>query len=146
MESRIRSVPETSSVRRVPALIGAWVTLSVVYTIAGFSFGHLFANEGSASDPLVLPIVGFAISNALLVLFFSWVADQMGHAVKAALTVAISQLLLVNVDYVLGGSRGITAGIVSSIVLLVAWGSVGVVYQTLLMRGSSGAADAQPII
>jgi hypothetical protein len=108
----------------VPALIGAWVTLSVVYTIAGFSFGHLFANEGSASDPLVLPIVGFAISNALLVLFFSWVADQMGHAVKAALT----------------------AGIVSSIVLLVAWGSVGVVYQTLLMRGSSGAADAQPII
>jgi hypothetical protein len=70
----------------------------------------------------------------------------MGHAVKAALTVAISQLLLVNVDYVLGGSRGITAGIVSSIVLLVAWGSVGVVYQTLLMRGSSGAADAQPII
>ncbi len=71
--------------RKIPALIGAWLTLSVVYMIAGFSFGHLFANEAPTSEPLVLPIVGFAISNVLLVLFFSWVAEQMGHPVKAAL-------------------------------------------------------------
>ncbi len=128
--------------RKIPALIGAWLTLSIVYMIAGFSFGHLFANEAPTSEPLVLPIVGFAISNVLLVLFFSWVAEQMGHPVKAALTVAISQLLLVNVDYVLGGSRGVRAGAVSSIVLVVAWSLVGVVYQTLLRRSGSGAADA----
>ena len=83
------------------------MTLSVVYMIAGFSFGHMFAAEAPNREPLVLPIVGFAISNGLYGLFFSWVAEQMGHPVKAALTVAISQLLLVDVDYVLSGDRGV---------------------------------------
>lgn len=119
---------------KIAALAAAWVCLSVVYMMGFIFFGHLYAGEAGAGRPLVPFFVGFAISNALLILFFSWVAEQMDHAVKAGLTVAVSQLLLVNVTYVLGGSRTVVAGISSSLVLLVAWLLVALVYQTLLAR------------
>lgn len=120
--------------RKIAALVGAWVTLSVVYMIGFMLFGHLFAAEAGGGRPLVPFFVGFAISNALLVLFFSWVAKQMDHAMKAALTVAIPQLLLMNVTYVLYGNRTVVAGLASSLVLLVAWPLVAVVYRTLSGR------------
>lgn len=129
--------------RRIAALMGGWLTLSVVYMTAFSLFGHLFASEAGAGTPLVPFIVGFAFSNALLVLFYSWVATQMGHAIKAALAVAVPQLLLVNVSYVLSGSRTVIAGVVSSIVLLVAWPLVGVVYQSILGRPGAATAGAR---
>ena len=58
--------------------------------------------------------LGFVVSMVLLVLFFDWVSRQMGHPMKAALTVAISQMLLVDVDYVLSGKRGLAAGAASA--------------------------------
>lgn len=130
-------------IRRLPALIGAFLTLSVIYMIAGFVFldgAHIF--DASSTGPLVLPVIGFAISNGLYVLFYSWVVEQVGQPVKAALIVAISQLLLVDVDYVLGGQRSVVGGIVSALVLLVAWTMVGLVYEVLSTRGKGGAADA----
>lgn len=127
--------------RRIAALMGAWVCLSGLYIIGFLLFGPLFANEVGASSPLVPFFVGFVISNALLILFFAWVAEQMGHAIKAGLTVAVSQLLLVNVNYVLTGSRTFIAGAASSIVLLVAWPVVGLVYKTILGRQVPGGLD-----
>lgn len=121
--------------RRVAALAGAWVCLSIAYMLGFVLTGHLYAGEAAGGRPLVPFFVGFAISNALLVLFFSWVSEQMDSALKAGLTLAISQLLLVNVTYVLSGSRTVVAGIASSLVLLVSWPLVAVVYQTLLGRG-----------
>ena len=118
--------------RKIAALSGAWLCLSVVYFIGLTFFGHLYAAEARGSQPLVPGLVGFAISNALLVLFFSWLADQLGHAFKAGLAVAIPQMLLVNVNYVLSGARTVTAGVLSTVVLFVAWPLVAVVYQTIL--------------
>ena len=121
--------------RRILALFGAWVCLSVVY-LAGFTlFGHLFAAEAPVAPPLLPFFAAFALSNALLVLFFAWVSAQMDHPLKAGITVAVSQLLLVNVFYVLTGGRTVVAGLASSVVLLVTWLLVAVVYQSLLGRG-----------
>lgn len=122
--------------RKVTALAGAWVCLSAAYMLGFILTGHLYAGEAEGGRPLVPFFLGFAISNALLVLFFSWVSEQMDSALKAGLTVAISQLLLVNVTYVLSGSRTVVAGIASSSVLLVSWSLVAVVYQTLSGRRS----------
>ena len=118
--------------RRIFALVGAWVCLSVVYMAGFMLFGHLFSGEALVAEPLLPFLVGFALSNALLVLFYAWVAEQMNHPLKAAVTVAVSQLLLVNVSYVLTGSRTVVAGVASSVVLLVAWPLVAVVYQSHL--------------
>ena len=126
--------------RRIAALLGAWLCLSAVY-MAGFTlFGHLFAPEAGDGRPLVPFFVAFAISNALLILFFAWVAEQMDHALKAALTVAVSQLLLQNVAYVLYGNRTVAAGLASSLVLLVAWSLVAVVYRALSGRREPATA------
>ena len=125
------------------ALTGAFVTLSSVYMIAAFVFlegSEIFG--ASEEGPLVVPVVGFAISNVLLVLFYSWVARQMDHAVKAALAIAISQALLVNVSYVLDGNRTVLGGLVSTVVLLVAWTLVGLVYGRLSRRVEMDAAQA----
>lgn len=118
--------------RRILALIGAWVCLSIVYMAGFMLFGPLFADEALVAPPLVPFFFGFALSNTLFVLFFAWVSEQMDHVLKAAITVAVSQLLLVNVNYVLTGGRTVVAGIASSVVLLVAWPLVAVVYQSLL--------------
>lgn len=129
-------------IRKIPALVGAFVTLSVIYMIAGlvlFDGSDIFGP--SPTGPLVPPVVGFVISNGLYVLFYSWVVEQMGHPVKAALTVAVSQLLLVDVDYVLGGERTVAGGAASAVALLVAWSLVGLVYQALSERGKGAAAE-----
>lgn len=127
---------------RFGALFAAWVCLSVIYMAGFMLFGSLFAGEAGAGTPLVPFFVGFAVSNALLVLFYSWVVEQMDHAMKAALTVAISQLLLVNVNYVLTGSRTVIAGVASSAILLIAWPLVAIVYQYVLGRaGVTGGVD-----
>ena len=99
---------------KILGLIGAFVTISLVYMTAGFVFFNGSEIFGpSSTGPLVLPVVGFAISNALYVLFYAWVVNQMSSPLKAALTVAISQLLLVNVDYVLSGDRTVAGGVAS---------------------------------
>lgn len=121
-------------VRRFAALLGAWFCLSVLY-LAGFAlFGSLFAGESLVAPPPVPFFVGFAISNALLVFFFAWLAKEMGRPVKAGLVIAVSQLLLVNVTYVLSGSRTPMAGVASSAVLLVTWPVVALVFAKILGR------------
>ena len=120
--------------RKLVALVGAWVCLSVAYLVGFALTGHLYAGEAAATQPLVPFFVGFAISNGLLVAFFSWVTDEMDSAMKAGLTIAVSQLLLVNVTYVFSGSRTISAGIASSMVLLISWPLVAFVYSALLGR------------
>lgn len=122
--------------RRVVALVGAWACLSVLYLAGFFFFGGLFAGESLVAPPPVPFFVGFFLSNALLILFFAWLAKEMDHPVKAGLAIAVSQLLLVNVTYVLTGSRTPIAGAASSAVLLVTWPLVALVYSKI-----QGASD-----
>lgn len=126
--------------RRVAAFVSAWACLSVLYLAGFFFFGRLFAGESLVAPPPVPFFVGFALSNALLVLFFAWLVEEMDHPVKAGLAIAVSQLLLVNVTYVLTGSRTPVAGAASSAVLLVTWPLVALVYSKIL--GASDRSEA----
>ncbi|MEZ5312727.1 MAG: hypothetical protein R2862_03280 [Thermoanaerobaculia bacterium] len=55
----------------------------------------------------------------------------MGNAMKAAVAIALAQLLLVDVDFVLSGERGAAAGAASALLLLVSWTATGFVYGRL---------------
>lgn len=125
--------------RRVAALVGAWVCLSILYLAGFYFFGHLFSEESLVAPPPVPFFVGFALSNALLILFFAWLVKEMDHPMKAGLAIAVSQLLLVNVTYVLTGSRTLIAGVASSTVLLVTWPLVALVYSQILGASKQGA-------
>ena len=121
-------------VRKTLPFLGAFVVLSIGYLAGFFFFGHLFADEAPANPPLLPFFPAFAISNVLLVIFFAWVAREMEHTMNAALSVAIGQILLVNVFYVMTGSRTVIAGAASSLVLLVTWPLVAITFQALQDR------------
>ena len=120
--------------RRILALAAAYLVLSIGYLAGFYLFGHLFAPEAGTGRPPVPFFVAFAISNVLLVTFFAWVERQMGHAVKAGLTIAISQVLLVNVFYVMTGSRSVIAGAASTLITLITWSLVALTYGALSNR------------
>jgi hypothetical protein len=118
--------------RRALGVLGVFLVVSTLQFVGvQYIYRPLVLTE-PVGQPLVPRALGFALSMALLALFFDWVSRQMRHPVKAAMTVAISQILLVDVDYVLSGERTVAAGAASALVLLVSWGAAGLVYRRLL--------------
>jgi hypothetical protein len=117
-------------------IIAALATALVVSSFGVVRFYAPIADADAPGGPPVPLALGFSVSIPLLVLFFDWVSRQMGSPMKAAMTVAISQLLLVDVDYVLSGKRGVAAGSASALLLLVNWSLIGAVYGKLLNYNS----------
>ena len=120
--------------RRVLAVLSAFLVVSTLQFVGVLYVYRPLALIEPAGEPLVPRALGFALSMALLVLFFDWVSGQMRHSFKAAMTIAISQLLLVDVDYVLSGDRTVAAGAASALVLLVSWGAAGLVHGRVIAR------------
>ena len=119
------------STSKAVASVVALLTLAVCYFLGVVFFYEPIAASDAAAGPLVPQPVAFAVSIVLYIGLFVWVADQMGNGLKAALTVALSQFLLVNVDNVLAGKRGIATAGASTLLLLVSWTAVGLVYDRL---------------
>ena len=121
--------------RRIVAVAVAFVAVSVVQFLGVTFFYGPIAATAAPAGPLVPRGLGFAISMLLLVLFFDWVNQQMHAPLRAAMTIASSQLLLVDVDYVLSGERTVAAGAASAVLLLVSRGLVGIVYRAVVKAG-----------
>jgi len=124
----------------MPALV-AFLTLSVLYLVGVLFFFGPIAAADAPGDPLVPRVVGFLVSTALYVALFIWVSREMGTPLKAAMVVALSQLLLVDVDYLLSGERGLAAAGASAILLLVSWGATGWVYGKLDRSTAMGSPN-----
>lgn len=110
------------------SIVAAFVASSVV-TLAGvrFFFGPIEAAE-SVSGPLLHPAIGFFVYVALSIALFDWVARQLRSAYKAAFVVAASQFILVNVDFVFRGERGIMTAAASTVLLASTWLCVAYAY------------------
>lgn len=61
---------------------------------------------------------------------------------KAALIIAASQIILVSVDFVLRGERGIATGAASAVLILVTWTVMGAVYRAVLPDTGTGENQA----
>ncbi|GMR13859.1 MAG: hypothetical protein BMS9Abin29_2083 [Gemmatimonadota bacterium] len=117
---------------RLKPLLGALITVYVVFFVGvTYFFGPLMASDVPAG-PMMPGWMSLAIVSVLLVLFFDWVNGSVGNPVRSGLIVAIGQLLLVDVYYVLNGTRGIAAAGASAVLLIVGWVAVGIVYGKLL--------------
>lgn len=116
------------------AVLGAYFTLATIYLVGVFALFRPIAEGDVPSGAFVPPLVGFLISTVLHVAFFVWLAKEIGSGLKAGLALALSQLLLVNVDFVLRGDRGLATAGASSVVLLVSWIATGWVYDRLRAR------------
>ena len=108
---------------RIKPILGALVTTLVIgYVGVTYFFGPIMADDAPAG-PLMPSWASLGVYALISVLFYDWVNQQVGHPLKSAMIMAISQILLVDVYYVMNGSRGMAAAGASIVVLLVAWGA-----------------------
>lgn len=130
---------------RLVAASAAFVTLAVCYFVGVIFLFAPVAEAEVAAGPLLPMPVAFGLSIALYIALFVWVAEKMGNGLQAALTIALAQFLLVNVDNVLTGKRGLATAAASTLVLAVSWTAVGLVYDRILTRrrrASGNGVDA----
>ena len=64
-------------------------------------------------------------------LFFDWVVQNTGKTMFSAMVIALSQILLVDFNYVLIGRRELMPALISVGTLLVIWTAVSFVYDKL---------------
>ena len=76
--------------------------------------------------------ISLAIISVLSAVFLDWINQSVNQPMKSAMIIAISQILLVDVYYVLNGSRGVGPAFASIVVLLAMWGVAGTVYGKLV--------------
>ena len=118
-------------------ILGA-VAASYIVNLAGitFFFGPILAND-MPTGPVVPGWLALLVPLVLLVLLLDVATQVVGNPVRAALIIAVSQILLVDVYYVLIGNRGPAAAAASAVLLLVGWMVAGTVYGKLAPAADS---------
>lgn len=119
----------------IKALLGT----AIVSGVTGFLLHtYLFtptldpADVTAAAAAAMLPRYAlFALMSVINALMISWVTGMTGNGVKAGLVIALSQIVLVDVFYVLDGRRGLAAAGASVVALLVSLVASGYIYGKL---------------
>lgn len=119
----------------IKALLGT----AIVSGVTGFLLNtYLFtptldpADVAAAAAAAMLPrYASSALMSVINALMISWVTGMTGNGVKAGLVIALSQILLVDVFYVLDGQRGLATAGASVVALLVSMVASGYTYGKL---------------
>ena len=87
-------------------------------------------------EPAFEPVVSNTILSILVfwtvsILFFDWIVQNTGKTMFSGMVIAISQILLVDLNYVLIGRRELMPALISVVTLLVIWTGVSFVYDKL---------------
>lgn len=123
---------------RTKPILGGMITAILVNYIGVYYFYGPIAASATPSG-LELPRgVALTITSIIFILFYDWANQQVNNPIKTAVIVAVSQILLVDVYYVLNGQRPVGQAVASVVVLLIGWVAAGFVYGKLL----GGAAEA----
>jgi hypothetical protein len=97
--------------RRAGAVVATAAIAAIVDYVGVIHFFRPIAMADSVATPPVPAGVGFFVYVVLSVLLLDWVSRQIGRPIKAALIIAASQIILVSIDFVLRGERGIATGV-----------------------------------
>lgn len=128
--------------RRLGALVATAVVAAIVTFVGVFYFFQPIAAADPPSAPPVPAAVGFLVYIVLSVLLLDWASRQVGRPMTAALILAASQIILVSIDFVLRGERGIATGAASAVLILVTWTLMGAVYRAVLPDTRTGEDQA----
>ncbi len=116
---------------RIKSIIGGALTGGV---LTYFAVQYLFnpampepAFEAVLGNPIAASVVYWIVS----ILFFDWAVQKTGNTMLTAMVIALSQLLLVDFNYVLIGRRELAPALVSVGVILASWAAVAFVYDKL---------------
>jgi hypothetical protein len=116
---------------RIKPIIGGMLT-GVVLAYLGTTY---FFNP-AMPEPAFEAVFGNVIISMLVfwtvsILFFDWVVQNTGKTMLSGMVIAISQILLVDFNYVLIGRRELMPALISVGTLLVIWAAVSFVYDKL---------------
>ena len=113
------------------ALVAGYIVNLVLVTYVYLPVAAEDIRIGSGGEALMPGWLALGIFSVVVILFFDWVNQSLGNPMKSALIIAVSQILLVDVYYVLLGNREITTAVVSAVVLLGGYCTIGFVYGKL---------------
>ena len=117
---------------RMKPLLGALVVGYIVNTVlVNYLYAPVAASDMSEGMGLMPGWAALLVFSVIVLLYFDWVNQSLGNPMKSALIIAVSQILLVDVYYVLLGNREITTAVVSAVVLLGGYCTIGFVYGKL---------------
>ena len=115
---------------RIKPIIGAVLTGGIVTYFAG-EYLFIPAMPEPAFEPLLGTIAQRVVYWVAVICFFDWAVQKTGKTMLTAMVIAISQILLVDFNYVLAGRRDIEPALYSVGILFVVWAAVAFVYDKL---------------
>lgn len=120
------------------AILATFVCAALVNFLGILFFFLPIAESDTTARPLVPPIIGFPVFVVLIVALFDWAARHMRSAAKAAFVVGASQFILVNIDFVLSGKRGLLTAAASTVLMVVTWVSMAYIYSRFQKFNNEG--------
>ena len=115
---------------RIKPIIGAALTGAVIAYL-GTQFIFDPAMPEPAFEPMLPIVASLAVFWIVMSLFFDWAVQKTGKTMLTAMVIALSQILLVDFNYVLLGRRELQPALYSVGIILVLWAAIAVVYDKL---------------
>ena len=115
---------------RIKPIIGAALTGAVIAYL-GTQFIFNPAMPEPAFEPMLPIVASLAVFWIVMSLFFDWAVQKTGKTMLTAMVIALSQILLVDFNYVLLGRRELQPALYSVGIILVLWVAIAVVYDKL---------------
>jgi hypothetical protein len=119
---------------RLKPIIGAGLTGAVISYLATTQFFNpAMAEAGEALAEGLVPnmFASTALFWIVAILFFDWAVQKSGQAMHTAWVIGLSQILLVDFNYVMVGRRELTPALVSVGTILVIWSATAFMYDKL---------------
>lgn len=113
------------------AILATFVTFAVTNVAGVFLFFRDVAAADQGRELMINPMIGITIYGLLGAILLSQAARVTGGALKAAVIIGASQFILVNVDFVMRGERGLMTAAASTALLALTWFSAAIVYKTV---------------
>ena len=126
--------------RSLSRVVAGLVVYGVVMLVLVLAVFRPVAGAVPPSEPPVQPLIAFAIYVVLAVLLYEWTVRRMSNPWRAAFALGAGQFILVNVDMVLRGDRAFITAAASTLVLVITWASLALVYTVVDRRSSQGGA------
>ena len=115
---------------RIKPIMGAALTGAVIAYL-GTQFIFNPAMPEPAFEPMLPILASLAVFWIVMSLFFDWAVQKTGKTMLTAMVIALSQILLVDFNYVLLGRRELQPALYSVGIILVLWVAIAVVYDKL---------------
>ena len=115
---------------RIKPIMGAALTGAVIAYL-GTQFIFNPAMPEPAFEPMLPIVASLAVFWIVMSLFFDWAVQKTGKTMLTAMVIALSQILLVDFNYVLLGRRELQPALYSVGIILVLWVAIAVVYDKL---------------